>query len=285
MEKLLKAFVVSLVALTLLIPTSSKEGFAASVLPRVLNFITSGTATAGYQAASGTATVLSKHLPTEVKVVPTTGSRETFPMFVTGEGDLGNNSAFDCREAWLAGPTLKEFLRGNRAPIQLVLSGAPNWGGVMVAADSGIMTGADLKGKRYVGIFAGSDSITKLAHAALANFNLRPDEVRMISVPNVQDGVAAILERRADATGSAVIGMAALQELDITRGARFLSFNTSPEAVKKFTDIYPALPVKVEPKKGVVGVREPITMMEYDYYMYCHKNLTEETVYQIVKTL
>ena len=280
-----KRLPLSLVALMLVVLFANSAVFAAPVLPRILNFVTSGTGTAGYQIASGAATVLSKHLAMEVKVVPTTGSRETFPMFITEEGDLGANSSFDCREAWLAGPTLKEFQRGKRAPIQLLISGAPNLGGVTVAADSGIMTGADLKGKRYVGIYAGSDSITKLAHAALANFGLRPDDVRMISVPNVQDGVTAIIEKRADATGSSVIGMAALQELDMTRGARFLSFNSSPEAVKRFTDIYPALATRVEPRKGVVGVKEPIYLMEYDTYLYGNKNLTEDTVYQIVKTL
>src|SRR4030042_3894053 len=164
-----KRLPLSLVPLIVLVLLANSAVIAGPGLPRILNFVTSGTGTAGYQIASGAATVLSKHLSTEIKVVPTTGSRETFPLFITEEGDLGANSSFDCREAWLGGPSLKEFLRGKRAPIQLLISGAPNLGGVTVAADSGIMTGADLKGKRYVGIYGGSDRITKLALAALAN--------------------------------------------------------------------------------------------------------------------
>lgn len=254
-------------------------------IPKVLNLATSPVGSGAYGMASGIASVLSKHLPTEVKPIPTTGPRESFPMFITEEADLGAYTGWDCRENWLPGPTTKEYLKGKGAPIRLLTGGSPNQNAVITAADSGIKTGKDLKGKRYVGIIAGSDSITLQAQAALTHFGLTPNDVRMISVPGVAAGVKAIIEGRADASGSAVIGMGEVAELDATRGARFLSFDPTPEAVKRYTDIFPAVPVKIEPRKGLAGVREPIYMMEYEFYLFCHKNLTDETAYQIVKTL
>lgn len=284
MKKLIR--VMSIVCL-LLVLTLALFGvnYAEGAMPRILNIVTSPIGTGAYGMASGIAFVLSNHLTTDFKVMPTTGPRESYPMFITGEADLGAFTAWDCWENWLAGPSTKEYLKGKGAPIRLLTSGSPNLTSVLTAADSGIKTGKDLKGKRYVGIFAGSPSITLQAHAALTHFGLAPNDVRMISVPGVAAGVKAIIEARADATGSAVIGMAEVSELDATRGARFLSFDPSPEAIKRFTDIFPAVPVRVEPRKGLVGVREPIHMMQQDFYLHCHKDITDEVAYQIVKTL
>jgi TRAP transporter TAXI family solute receptor len=257
----------------------------ATSMPRLLRMITSPIGTGAYGMATGLASILSVHLPTEVKVVPTTGPREAFPMFLMEEAELGAFTGWDCMENWLAGPSTKEYLKAKGAPVRLLTGGSPNQNAAVTAADSGIRTGKDVKGKRYVGIFAGSPSITLQAHAALANFGLKPSDVRMISVPGVAAGVKAVIEGRADATGSAVLGMAEVKELDGTKGARFISFDPSPQAVKRYTDIFPASLIKIEAGKGTEGIREPIYMMEYDFYLISHQGLYNEAAYQIVKTL
>jgi hypothetical protein len=51
---------------------------------------------------------------------------------------------------------------------------------------------------------------------------LKTSDVKVVSVPSVEAGVRAIIEGRADATGSVGLGMATNAELEADKGARYL---------------------------------------------------------------
>lgn len=262
-----------------------KISMGQSSLPPVLNLATHPLGSKYNALGSGLGAVLSAHLSTEFKVMPTAGPVVWLPMIKTGEVDLGVANNWDTKMGWLAKGPYEKVMGGKGAPIRLLCNGSPNINGVIAAADSGIMKGADIKGKRYVGIFKGSAAITAQAMAALANFGLSPEDVKMISVPGVSHGVKALIEGRADVCGSAVIGMGAIVELDAKRGARFLSFDDSPEAAKRYAEIFPAVPIKVEPGPKKIGIKGPTIMMKYDTYLVGAERLSDQTAYEIVKTL
>jgi TRAP transporter TAXI family solute receptor len=254
-------------------------------LPQVLNLATHPLGSKYNALGSGLGTVLSTHLSTEFKVMPTGGPAVWLPMVIREEVDLGVANGWDSKMGYLAAGPYEKIMGGKGAPIRLMCNGSPNINGVIVAANSNIKTGNDLRGKRFVGRYTGSAAITAQAAGALANFGLSQDDVKFISVPGVSHGVKAIIEGRADATGSAVIGMGVIAELDAKRGARFLSFDPSPAAAKRYADIFPAVPIKVLPGPKKIGVREPTYMMKYDTYLVGAESLSDETAYQIVKTL
>lgn len=253
--------------------------------PKVLTLATHPVGTLVNSMGTGLATVLSKYLGSEVKVMPTTGPAEWLPMVATGEIDLGVLNNWDAQMGRLGKEEYQAATGGKGAPIYLLTSGTPALTGVVVAEGSGIRKGEDLKGKRYVGTYTGSGGITAQARAALANFGLTPSDVKMISVPGVEAGVRAVIEGRADAAGSANVGMGVIAELDADKGARFLSFDPSPEAVKRMQQYYPGYLVRVEPGPGKVGVREPIYLMSYDFYLVASEKLSEDAAYAIVKAL
>jgi uncharacterized protein len=234
---------------------------------------------------TGLATVLSKHLPTAVKVMPTTGPTEWLPMVATGEVDMGVLNNWDAKMGRLGKDEYKAATGGKGAPIYLLCSGSPALNGIVVAENSGIRKGSDLKGKRVVGIYTGSAGITAQARANLANFGVKPEDVKMVSVPSVEAGIRAIIEGRADATGSNAMGMALISELDAGKGARFLSFDPSPEAVKRMQEYFPCYMVQVTPGPGRVGVKEPVTLMAYDFYLAGSEKLSNDAAYGVVKTL
>jgi len=271
--------VVGLVA-SLLIPGCAKAPPAE--LPPVLTLATHAIGSKFNAMGSGIASVLSAHLATEVKVMPTTGPVEWTPQLRTEEVDMGIANCGDAKWAWLALSAYKEALKGVGAPIRLLTNGSPNIISIIVAEDSGIKTGKDLKGKKMVTTYTGSPSLTAQGLAALANLGLKPEDVIQVSVPGIADGVRAIIEGRADAAGTAAIGTGVVAELDTGRGARFLSLDPSPEAVKRAQEIWPCEVVKVEP---TVGVKEPTYMMSYDTYLMCRTTLSDETAYLVVKTL
>ena len=283
-----KSFRVSLVFFLVIFSVMfSGSGYASqATMPKVMTVVSHGMATGGYAMVSGIATVLSKHLPPEFKVMPTTGISEILPLVATGQALISGSSMMDTKEGWGGGAIFKRVLKGKKAPIRLLVSGSPNVSSVLAAADSGITKGEDLKGKRFIANFAGSPTINIQADAALANFGLTRDDVRIISQPGPGAAVKALIEGRADASASAVLRMGVVKELEAKRGARFISYDPSPEAAKRLLDPFPARLVRVEPQKGLVGVREPIYMAQYEWYFWCHRDLiSDEMAYQIVKTM
>ena len=64
-----------------------------------------------------------------------------------------------------------------------------------------------------------------------------------------------------------------------------LSFDPSPEAVKRLQDIYPAELKQLQPGPGMVGIKEPTYVMSYDFYFVSRANLEDEVAYNIVKNL
>jgi len=234
---------------------------------------------------SGIATVLSKHLSTEIKVVATTGPTEWLPMLETKEMDLGVLNDWDAQMGRLGKSTYEQLSQGKGFPCMLLTVGTPTLCGVVVAGDSNIKTANDLKGKRFIVDYTGSPGITAQAEAALANFGLTRNDVKVLSMPSVNAGIQAITEGRADAAGSGNIGMGVISELDAKRGARFLSFDPSPDAVKRLQENYFAQVVEVQPGPANIGVQEPTNLMSYNFYLAGRDDLPEQMAYDIVKTL
>jgi len=263
--------------------TKSEKPKAA--LPKILNLATHPIGTLLNTFGTALATVLSKHLPTSVKVMPTTGPTEWLPMIMSGEVDFGVLNNWDAKNGRLGREEYKAATAGKGSPIYLLCSGAPNLGGVLTSEASGIKKGSDLKGKRVVCIYTGSAGVSGQARANLANFGLKTSDVKVVSVPSVEAGVRAIIEGRADATGSAGLGMATNAELEADKGARYLSFDPSPEAFQRMQEHFPSYRVLVNPGPGMIGIKEPTYLMAYDFYLVGSEKMSPDVAYSIVKTL
>ena len=260
-------------------------GQAQTVLPKVINLATHPVGTLLNSFGNGMATVLSKHLPTVVKVMPTTGPTEWLPMIASGEVDFGILNNWDAKNGRYGREEYKAATAGKGSPIFLLCSGTPNLGGIMTSESSGIKKGSDLKGKRVVCIYTGSAGISKQASANLANFGLKTSDVKVVSVPSVEAGVRAIIEGRADATGSVGLGMATNAELEADKGARYLSFDPSPEAVQRMQEHFPCYLVQVSPGPGRIGIKEPTYMMAYDFYLVGSEKMSPDVAHSLIKTL
>ncbi len=64
-----------------------------------------------------------------------------------------------------------------------------------------------------------------------------------------------------------------------------LSIDPSPEAVKRMQQHFPGYIVQVKPGPGMTGVKEPIWVMGYDFYLVAAQQMKEDVAYMIVKTL
>jgi uncharacterized protein len=258
----------------------SAASYAAD-LPKVMNIIGHGVGSKLYGLAAGFATVGSKNLPTEIKVVPTSGPAEWVPMSWEGEVDLAVAIAYDGREAYYG----EGFFDGKPSSnMRVILSGGKMIIGNLTREKSDIKTGKDLKGKRYV-LFSAGSGFTTQGRAFLANAGLTEEDVKVITVPGPKDGVKALIEGRADATGTSEITMGEIAELEASHGARYISLDTSPEALERLLAIYPVgEPILMEPGPGVRGVKEPTWLWAFDWYLLAGTKLSDDAVYQILNT-
>jgi TRAP-type uncharacterized transport system substrate-binding protein len=79
--------------------------------------------------------------------------------------------------------------------------------------------------------------------------------------------------------------MGVVSELEATRGARFLSFDPSPEAVARLQKEFPSRLVKVSPGAGRTGVQEDTYMLSYDFYLVAREDLPDHIVTDVLRVL
>lgn len=263
---------------------NQKSTGEAEKLPGTLTMGTMPMGSSNNAVGLGIASVISDNSQMEVRVVAMSGPTEYAPMMNSQEIDLGIAATYEAQMGYLGKDVFEEISNGEGFPFRLVTSGSMNRFGTVVAADSGIKTGADLAGKRFVGEITGSANASALQRSILANQNLTRDDVKWVSVPGVVGAVRAIIEGRADAA-PALYGMAAVQELEASKGARFLPLDPSPEAMARLQKEYPAFATLVEPNKDIPGVKEPTYLAGYNNYLIAREDLSDEAVYEIVKAL
>lgn len=279
-------FILLLVVLSLIAlgcsPSPETDEEAAEEIS-MLSMGTHPTGTLFNTLGSGIGTVLSQQSDYEIRVIGASGPVEWFPQFIPHEIDLGVLNNWDAQMGWRGEYEYEPVSNGEGFPVRLIAVGSHNSIAGIVAADSDIESAEDIKGKRFVTEFTGSGGITAQAKAFLANHNIALDDVREISVPSVVDGVTAVQEGRTDASASAVLGMAAIEELDATRGARFIGFDPSPEAVERMQEEFPGYLVEIE--AGPPGVHEDLYAMAYDIYLVARADLPDNVAYDLVNTL
>jgi TRAP transporter TAXI family solute receptor len=93
--------------------------------------------------------------------------------------------------------------------------------GFVVRADSDIKSIADLKGRRVTGIYSGQPVIRVLSGAALHAYGLSYDDVSVVPTVNVVQGVAAVVDGRAEAAWASP-SMPQVRQAHAKIGVRFL---------------------------------------------------------------
>jgi TRAP transporter TAXI family solute receptor len=230
------------------------------------------------------ATVVSRHTSIKATVKPMAGPAAWYPLTLTGEIDFGMANCWDSEKGYLGESVYEKLSKGKGFPIYLIAVSNWNTGGMVVAGDSGIYKYSDLRGKRIAGNFP-TPSLQLQAEAYLANGGVSWSEIKPVPVSSVAEAAKAVIDGRADATGTSTIGMPIIDELHVKRGARFLPFDISPEAIKRTRSKFPGYPIKVTPGPGRTGVEKEQYLWAYDNYFIGRKDIADDIVYQVVKAL
>lgn len=280
MRKIL--LLVSILLITVLFTISS----SAKILTLASDPIGSST----YAGSAGIANIINQYntIGLNIKVKPTNGAMDVAGLLATGEAQIGVHNSFDSQSSWL---TKGDFQFNDQIikviPLRLLWA-RPTFSSALTHMKTGIKTGADLKGKRFVGEYTGSPQDTAQGIAFLAGWGLTKEDVIWMKVPDLSGGIRTLIEGTADAVAAAGPTSASTKELEATKGARFLSLNNTPEGLEAFRKSYPweVTTFEVEPNPNLSGIVETTTMINFeDYYMGRADQINDDEAYAIVETI
>jgi uncharacterized protein len=252
--------------------------------------VTIGTNPAGtvfYALGGGMASVISGAAPFQAVIQPYTGTSTFLPLLDSGEIDFGIINAVEMNLAY-QGPARFKVAGKNPLPhvpnTRLIMRGSPLQVSLVVKKDSTIKTVHDVKGKRVTGEYPANVAIWFHIYTGLASGGLTWNDVKVVPVPAVNEGVDAMVQGRADVSNHA-IGAAKIKEADASVGVRFVSMDCSPqgeERIKKAVPGYYPATVKSGSSTGIIG---DTCVLSYDIYFVGHKALSGQTVQATLKAL
>lgn len=233
-----------------------------------------------YVVASGIAKLLQDETGIPSTVRPFSGSSVYMPMLQRGEIALGINTEIDSLSAFSA-------LDPYPAPmsnLRLVAAMMPLRDNLMVRADSGMRTIEDLRGRRVVVAIRSNVALERWHWALLATGGLGPDDIDMVSVASLPDGVRLLTEGRVDAAPIGIATALARQaEATIPGGIRFLGVGRD-EA--QLTDTMQGARVDpFIPDMAAVGVPEPTRLARFATYLNTGAHLEDDDAYLIAGTI
>ncbi len=244
-------------------------------------FATQDPGTLYHTLGSGMAALLTQELGRQVTVQPYGGSSVYLPLLDNGEATLGFSSSLDAGASY----------RGEgRAPLRNLRAVARIIGlrtAMMVRAQSGIRTVADLKGKRVVLNLKGQRAMGQVIRAMLAAGGLGEEDVQAVTLGNVKLGAQALIEGNVDATFIAV-GIPLVQQAHaaIPGGVRYADIageRATQAFLSRFADgLYPAV---VEPAPHLPEVPEPVTVAAFDVFLLTGAGTPEEDVQAVLRVL
>jgi TRAP transporter TAXI family solute receptor len=157
-------------------------------------------------------------------------------------------------------------------------------GSLVVRKDSPLKSIHDVRGNRLTGEYPAHLAVWYTTFASLANGGLTWNDVKVVPVPAVNDGIDALVQGRADVSNHA-LGAAKMKEADAAVGVRYLSLDCSPlgdERIKKAIPGYYVALVKAGSSTGVV---DDTCVYAYDLYLIAHKALPDGAVRATLKAL
>ena len=252
--------------------------------------VTVGTNPAGtvfFALAGGVAKVISDAAPFQAVVQPYTGTSTFLPLLDSGELDLGVVNAVDMGLAY-QGPA--RFKIGGRNPFphspntRLLMRGSPLNASLVTRKDTGIKTVHEVRGKGVTGEYPAHLAVWYSVFGSLASGGLTWDDVKVVPVPAVNEGIDALVQGRADVSNHAV-GSAKIKEADAAVGVRYVSLDCSAqgeERIKKAVPGYYLTTLKSGSSTAIIG---DTCVQSYDIYFVGHKALPAQLVQAALKAL
>jgi uncharacterized protein len=245
-----------------------------------INVLTGGTSGVYYPMGVALSQIYGKALPkAKVSVQATKASAENLNLLQAGRGEIGFTLGDSLSDAWKG-----DEEAGFKTPLKKLRGVAgiyPNYIQIVAAADSGIKTLADLKGKRVsVGAPKSGTELNSRAIFKAAGMSYK-DFSRTEYLP-FGESVELMKNRQLDATLiSAGIGVAALR--DLATAVKITIVTIPADITAKIGD--PAYLAAVIPAKTYDGQTTDVQTIKVQNFLVTHEGVPADTVYLLTKSM
>ena len=225
-----------------------------SGLPPTISIGSLAPGTAAHAWATGLANIVSNNTSMKLLVQSQPGPAMAFPLMEKRSLDLVGCASPEAYWAFRGEHGYKEITGGKGyRGLRLLFMDSDYIVGIVTGTDTVIKTTRDLKGKNIALVDLVHLSPHFTVRAAVANGGLTEKDVIFVPVASASEGKKLTVEKKVDAT-STPFGAADVEEIKAARGARWVSLDPSPEAMKRFQSLFPATPklVKAGTATGII---------------------------------
>ncbi|MEI6896645.1 MAG: TAXI family TRAP transporter solute-binding subunit [Psychromonas sp.] len=238
-----------------------------------------------YSLGAALSKVMVEKTAKQYRVAPYAGSSTYIPMMNSGRLEFGFANGGEATFAYLGKENFAGRANKNLRLVGVVIATQTSFA---VPMKSDIKTISDLKNKRVPSGYNSGRTFHYYSNAALASDSITIDATKKVPNPNFISAITAFAENRVDAAlipmnvGAGKKAMATMSD-----GWRYLSLNDSAAARKAVsTNLPSARIVSVKPDPSKTGVLEnPTNMIEVDFYLLAGAEVSDEVVYDLVKTM
>jgi len=244
---------------------------AVAASAQTYGFATLPPGTLNHTTASAISKVLKEKGGMNMLVQPTAGDQVINPLVGRGEVEIGITNIMEAQDA----------LDGQFKDLRIVAAVHALRTPIFVRKDSGMITNADLKGKRVTMGYSAMRNIDKTVRAMLASGGLTGNDVKPVLVPNVVRSADEFMAGNADMFSFA-FGGPKVREADATVGGiRALAIDeTGWPAAKK---IMPwAYLTQIGPGPIFTGVEKPMKVYSFDNVLIASAKMSDDFVYKVI---
>ena len=227
-------------------------------------------------------TVMAKHMQRKLRMRvtarPYVGPSAFMPLINAGEVTMGLSSMGESNSSYRGLET--EPMKDIRTIGRLIAMPFA----FVVRKDSGIKTIADLKGKKVVLDFAAAGALTEMSQTMLDGAGLSREDVEVITVSGVGQGIEAVVEGNADAAPGSV-SMAAVRKANATAGITILSLEKEGYEERLDQSAYSEIRPFVVNGGSYPGVETETRIFALDIFIVVPKSLSDQDVVKILDVL
>jgi TRAP transporter TAXI family solute receptor len=238
-----------------------------------------------YSLGAALSKVMVEKTDKQYRVAPYAGSSTYIPMMNAGRLEFGFANGGEATFAYLGKENFEGRANKNLRLVGVVIATQTSFA---VPVNSDVQSVSDLKDKRVPSGYNSGRTFHYYSNAALASDSMTIDQTKKVPNPNFVSAITALAENRVDAAlipmnvGAGKKAMATMSD-----GWRYLSLNDSDAAKEAVSTNLPSariVSVKPDPSKtGVVA--NPTNMIEVDFYLVAGEDVSDEVVYDLVKTM
>jgi len=266
-----KSFLVGAVAVCLSVSVYAAE---------FINVLTGGTSGIYYPLGVALSQMYAKAIPdSKTAVQATKASVENLNLLQAGRGEVGISLGDSFSDAYKG-----DADAGFKAPLsklRTISALYPNYIHFVAAADSGIKSFADIKGKR-ISVGAPKSGTALNSKKILEAAGIDYKDFSRVEYLSYAESVELMKNRQLDVTLlSSGAGVAALRDLATSQKVVFLTI--PEEIVTKIGD--PAYQVGIIPANTYEGQTEDVKTVSVQNFLVTHAGVSEQTVYTMTKTM